>query len=418
MGKVINFERELDREKKRKKRNSIVMKCLFAAVLVYILYAIFLIVKTPNNTLIVESGVLTEEESVTGVVIRNEVTVQGNNYKNGIYQILTEGEKTAKNQIIFRYYGNEEKELQEKIAEVDSKIQEALEKEKKSIFSADVKKLDEKIDNITELLSNKTDIQAITEYKKNISEIMIKKASIIGESSPSGSYIKKLISQREKYKNELEKDSEYIKAPMSGIVSYRVDGLEEVLGINNFDNLTSSKLDELEIKTGKIVAANSEKGKVIDNFGCYIVAVLDSNTAKEAKEYNRVKITLASNKEVNAEVFKIKQENDKRLVIFKITTLTDDIISYRKISFNITWWSYSGIKVPNEAIIEDKDGLEYVEKKTTTGKNKVLIKVLKRNERYSVIGSYSAEDLKELGIDSSSYKGISMHDTIMLYPEK
>ncbi len=418
MGKVINFERELDREKKRKKRNSIVMKCLFAAVLVYILYAIFLIVKTPNNTLIVESGVLTEEESVTGVVIRNEVTVQGNNYKNGIYQILTEGEKTAKNQIIFRYYGNEEKELQEKIAEVDSKIQEALEKEKKSIFSADVKKLDEKIDNITELLSNKTDIQAITEYKKNISEIMIKKASIIGESSPSGSYIKKLISQREKYENELEKDSEYIKAPMSGIVSYRVDGLEEVLGINNFDNLTSSKLDELEIKTGKIVAANSEKGKVIDNFGCYIVAVLDSNTAKEAKEGNRVKITLASNKEVNAEVFKIKQENDKRLVIFKITTLTDDIISYRKISFNITWWSYSGIKVPNEAIIEDKDGLEYVEKKTTTGKNKVLIKVLKRNERYSVIGSYSAEDLKELGIDSSSYKGISMHDTIMLYPEK
>ena len=247
---------------------------------------------------------------------------------------------------------------------------------------------------------------------------MIKKASIIGESSPSGSYIKKLISQREKYENELEKDSEYIKAPMSGIVSYRVDGLEEVLGINNFDNLTSSKLDELEIKTGKIVAANSEKGKVIDNFGCYIVAVLDSNTAKEAKEGNRVKITLASNKEVNAEVFKIKQENDKRLVIFKITTLTDDIISYRKISFNITWWSYSGIKVPNEAIIEDKDGLEYVEKKTTTGKNKVLIKVLKRNERYSVIGSYSAEDLKELGIDSSSYKGISMHDTIMLYPEK
>ena len=416
MGKVINFDRELDREKKKKNRKNIVMKILFAVVVLYVLYAIYLIVKTPNNTIVVESGVLTEEESVTGIVIRNEVTVQGKNYTNGIYQILTEGERTAKNQTIFRYYGQEESGLQDKIAEIDAKIQEALEKEKKSIFSADIKNLEGQIDKITKTLSNKTDVHEILEYKKNISDIMIKKASIVGDSSPSGSYIKKLISQREKYEKELEKGSEYIKAPISGIVSYRVDGLEEVLSTKDFDNLTISKLDELDIKTGKIVSASNEKGKVIDNFGCYIAVVSDSNVAKEEKEGDKVKITLASDKEVNAEVFKIKDENGKKLILFKVTTLTEDLSAYRKISFNITWWSYSGIKVPNEAIIEDKDGLKYVEKKITTGINKVLVKVLKKNERYSIISAYSADDLKGLGIDSASYKGINLHDTIMLYP--
>ena len=412
MSKVIDLK-----EKRLKNTKSFIMKGIFIITVIYIIYAIYLIFKTPNDTLTVSSGILTEDEMVTGIIIRDEKVVQGKNYKNGIYQILSEGERAAKNQIIFRYYGKSEAKLQDKIAEVNLKIQDALEKNEKSIFSvADAKNLENQINKIADSLNNEHDIQKIADSKKNLSNLVLKKATIIGESSKSGSYIKKLISERENYEKELEKGSEYMKAPTSGIASYRVDGFEEVLGVNNLENLKSEELEKLDIKTGKIISSSNESGKVIDNFGCYIATILNSRVANDAEKGDKVKITLSSGKEVNAEVYQINQEKDKRLIILKLNTITDELISYRKISFNITWWSYSGIKIPNEAII-DEDGLKYVMSKTTTGTNKVLVKVLKKNENYSIVGTYSADDLKKLGLDMEKYKGISVHDTILMYPE-
>lgn len=367
-----------------------------------------------------KDGTVTVEESATGYVIRDEMVVQGKNYKNGIYQILTEGERTAKNQTIFRYYNQNETELQDKINEVNEKIQKALEKEENiKKKSADIKNLDEQIDNKLQILKEMNDVKELTEYKKQISDIMLKKAKIAGENSKSGSYIKKLISEREKYEKKLVSGSEYVVAPISGIVSYRVDGLENVLKVKEFENLTQQKLNELDIKTSKIVATSGESGKVINNFEIYIATILDSAAAKEAEVGRNAQISISNGEEMNATINYIKEQEDgKILVVFKLGNLTDELISYRKISFNITWWSVSGIKIPNDAILENENGIKYVLKKTSTGNEKCFIKILKTNEKYSIIEPYNAEDLKALGVNFSTYKGIEVYDSIMLYPKK
>ena len=414
MSKLIN----LDEVRKKQDKKKIITNIIFFIVLIYIIYAIYLILKTPTETITVESGVLTAEESATGYIIREEKVVKGKNYKNGIYQIVAEGNKAAKNQTILRYYGQNEKEIQKKIDETNKKLQKALEKEK-TPFPTDIKNLEEKLDNKIQGLSAKSDLQEIAEYKKQISEIMMKKATIAGENSKSGSYIKKIIKEKEKYEEKLIKGSEYIVAPMSGVVSYRVDGMEDTLKPAGFEELTEEKLENLDIKTGKIVASSNESAKVINNFECYIATVLDSIDAKQTEEGKKVQLTLSGKTEITGTVNYIKKQNNgKILVVFKINTLTEEIISCRKISFNITWWNISGIKVPNEAILEDEKGLKYVQKKTTTGNTKCLIKILKTNEQYSIIESYNMEDLKALGIDFSTYKGIQVYDTIMAVTKK
>ena len=291
MSKVI----DLNQKEKRAKKKKIIMDIVLGATILYVIYAIYLIIKTPNDIVTVEKGVLTSEESATGYIIRDETVVKGKNYKNGIYQILSEGEKAAKNQTIFRYYNKDEEELQNKIEEVNKKIQVAVEKEK-PFSSADTKNLenqiDEKIQNITIL----TSVQEITEYKKQLSEILLKKATISGENSKSGSYIKKLINQREEYEKKLIEGSEYVVSPRSGVVSYRVDGMENVLKTDDFKNLNSKQLEELDIKTGKIIVASNESAKVINNFECYIATVLNSTSAKQAEEGKNVLITLSNRK--------------------------------------------------------------------------------------------------------------------------
>ena len=408
----------LNEFRKKVEKKKLIMDIVFTIIIIYVCYAVYLIIKTPKDTITVENGTLTVEESATGYIIRDETIVKGKNYKNGIYQIVPEGERAAKNQSIFRYYGTNENELQEQINEVNDKIQKALEKEK-SLFPSDIKSLDEQIDLKVQDLKNIYNIKNLTEYKKQISDIMIKKATIVGENSKSGSYIKKLIDSREEYEKKLEEGSEYMTSPKSGVVSYRVDGLEDVLKIDGFKELTEDKLNDLDIKTGQIVSTSTEQGKVINNFECYIATILNSNASKQAEVGKKTKITLSSGNELEATInYKQEQENGKVLVVFKTNALPEELIIFRKISFNITWWSATGIKVPNNAILEDETQSKYVIKKTATGTTKCYIKVKKTNDKYSIISSYTAEDLKALGIDESKYKGIDVYDTIMLYPKK
>ena len=121
--------------------------------------------------------------------------------------------------------------------------------------------MEKQIDEKTQNLKTLTDIHTIVEYKKEIEEIASKKAKIAGISSPNGSYIQELTKQKEEYEQKLTADSEYITAPEAGVVSYRVDGLEAALTPDDFSNLTEEKLENLQLKTGKIVSTSNETRK-------------------------------------------------------------------------------------------------------------------------------------------------------------
>ena len=414
MSQIIDFN-NLKNKKISKKH---IIYFIFAIIILYIFYSIFLLVKTPTDTVTIKSGTLTLEESTNGYIIREETVLKGENYKNNLTPIVSEGERAANGQTVFRYSSYDEDETKSKIEELNIKIQEAMQSQP-PIFSTDIKNLDKQIDEKLLDLHTITDMHTISEYKKEIEEMVNKKAKISGEASPKGSYIKELIKQKEQYEEKLKNGSEYITAPVSGVVSYRVDGLESILNGSDFSNITEKKLEELGIKTGKIISTSQEEGKIINNFNCYLGAVLNSDAANNAKIGDSVTITLSKGNEIDAKVKHIsKEENNKVLVIFELKTLTEELIQYRKISFNITWWSYSGLKVPNSSILEDENGLKYVERVKAGEIQKVIIKVLKQNDQYSIVKYYNDEELNSLGIDSKNYKKITQFDNILVYPSK
>ena len=149
-----------------------------------------------------------------------------------------------------------------------------------------------------------------------------------------------------------------------------------------------------------------------------MATVLDSEMAKNIEIGKKVTITLSSGTEINASIsYTGKQSDDKVLIVFDLNTLTDELIEYRKISFNITWWSASGLKVPNTAVLEDKDGFKYVVRKKAGQEQKAIVKVLNKNDKYSIISAYSTGELEQLGIDSKNYNKIGQYDSVLVYPE-
>ena len=171
-----------EKTKKVKNKKKIIIGIIFALISLYLIYAVYLLIKQPTDKVTVENGTLYLEETDVGYIIRDEKVVKGNNYKNGMEQIKTEGEKTAKGESIYRYYSKNESDLTKQIAELDTKIQEALEGQT-NLYTSDIKLIENQLDEKIEQLNGTTDISKLTEYKKEINKLITNKKSTLLEYS-------------------------------------------------------------------------------------------------------------------------------------------------------------------------------------------------------------------------------------------
>ena len=83
------------------------------------------------------------------------------------------------------------------------------------------------------------------------------------------------------------------------------------------------------------------------------------------------------------------------------------------------WWSETGLKIPNQAIVKEND-LAYVVRNRAGYLNKILVKVKSEGEKYSIVEAYDSEELKELGFSNEeilSYKKINLYDEVILNPD-
>ena len=229
----------------------IVLIIIVGVFIFYISRNVLNLVKQPTNSFILSNGDLYLEENVEGYIIRDEVVVQGENYENGMLKIKNEGERVAKGEAIFRYYSENEENIKDKIEEVEKQIQENM-PSNEEIMSSDITSLDEQIKAEIDNIAKSSELQKIKEYKSETQVYLDRKIQLIGESDNISEEIKKLIKQKQKYEDDLTKNSEYINAPVSGEVSYRVDGLEDELKTDDFSYLNEEFLNNLNLRTGSI----------------------------------------------------------------------------------------------------------------------------------------------------------------------
>ena len=400
-------------KKHRKKILLLVLLCIFA----YITYIVIQLIKNPTDTVYVEMGQIREEELAVGYIIRDETVLKGDNYKNGLEQIKTEGEKVAKGESVFRYYSNNEENLVKKIQELDEKIDEAMAKEDSLV---DTKVLEEQIDVKINELYGESNLKVIQNNKDEILTNMSKKSKIAGEQSPAGSYLKKLIDERKEYENELNSGAKALEATKSGIVSYRIDGYEDVFTADDFGKYTKDFLDDLKLKTGQIIPMSSEAGKIVDNYNCYIVCVLDSEYSDSAEVGDEVTIKLPSGKETDATIEYKTVDGRENILTLKIDEGVEELTSYRKISFSIVWWSKTGLRIPNSAIkTEEKNGnqISFVTRTRIGYEDKIIVKILKTNEKYSIVTNYTSDELTDLGYTIEEIRqmpNVAIYDEILL----
>lgn len=360
---------------------------------------------------------------LNGYIIRDEKVFQGANYQNGMDQIVSENERVTKDENIFRYYSAGEEELVKQISALDTQINEAIANSGLKILSdsaSDIVNLEMQIESNIENMYNLNEIQKIQEYKKKIEDFISEKAQLSGAASPEGSQVKILVNQRQALEQQLNSSSEVVKSDRAGLVSYRVDGLEEVLKPGDFSYLNKELLDSFDLKVGAVVPQSNEKGKVIDNYACYIAICISTEKALTANVGEKVDLRLSNSDEVEAEIVYASEPNESgRILVFQIKQDVEKLIEYRKISLDIIWWNYTGFKVSNEAVITEGDK-NYIERNRAGYTEKILVKVERQNETYSIIRNYKEEELKDMGyteeeIEALNELKLKLYDEIVLH---
>ena len=193
---------------------------------------------------------------------------------------------------------------------------------------------------------------------------------MIGELSPSGSYINQLINERNKYEKELNESTDYIKTNLSGVVSTRIDNFENVLTTDSIEDITYSELKDMKLRTDEIVPNSTKSIKIVDNYYCYIVVhITDEHKDNiEVGDTVQIRLNYGNTEKTKTEIVSIKDEGEGKTIVLKITKNVEDLINYRKISFDIIWWEEQGLKIPNAAVVGQgnnatvtllKYGLEY-----------------------------------------------------------
>lgn len=400
--------------------------------IILIIYAVFqfaTLLKKPTNSALVRYGRLVNNEEVVGYVIREEALLDTSEFYGERQIVISDASRVGMNSTIVSYITDNQSEIQNKIAELDTEIQKIMETQE-NIFPTDVKNIESTIQSkLYSIKLCKNDVYEISQIKKEITKNLEKKASIVGELSPTGSRLNTLIEERMNYENRLNESKKDLKAEKAGLISYRIDGYENILTPSIFSKLTIADLEDIKIGVNQIIPIDEEKIKLVNNFYTYLAVPISSEESKKLSINDTVKICFNGNFSDydKATVEYILNEGDKRLVILKTTSRIEMLTQYRKLSFDIIWWNYEGLKVPNDAIYETKvidqsTGNEYATLKAVKVEGieqtkEIWVKVENTAGDFSIIDNYKDDELIEMGIPEEivdeRYE-IKMYDEVIL----
>ena len=406
-------------EKKNKESSN--LKFIVSIILaIFVLFVFFFSTSKLSNSVdfyTIENGEISYEEPAEAIVIRDEILLNEEGYPNGFTSIAIEGEKVSKNSNVIRCYTSTEDEKIKQISDIDNMINKAVEESGINVLSSDIINIEEKIEQYAETLNGLNDIQRIAEIQKKIEELMVSKTKITADASPSGSEIKQLINQRAKLVEELNNGANIVKSPVSGIVSYRIDGLEKSLKVGDFSYLNKDVIDSADMKMGATIPFNSNNCKIINNFNCYIATFMNTQKANSAQVGDEVTLRLTTGKTISSKiVYTGPESKDGRIIVFEIKEGIEDLVEFRKISLDVIWWDFSGYKVSNSVLIS-RDGKNYVQKYKTTSSEIILVKVRRQNDTYSIISNYTDDEMKELGFsqeDINNRTKIKLYDRLLI----
>ncbi|CDG35488.1 MAG TPA: HlyD family efflux transporter periplasmic adaptor subunit [Acetivibrio thermocellus] len=405
-------------ENKRKINGKVKLGGLLIALflLLYIPSFIFWIYGKNIHTDIIRMGELEDYVTTDAYIVRDETVI--NSPSDGIsIRNVEEGEKVGVGDTIATVLNKSSEKLLEDLKTLDLRIIEAKREKTKNdnFFSEDIKKLDQEIQEKLVLVikkSNKNSISEVKQIKNEIDELIKKKATILGDLSYTDANIKALENEKRILQDSINANKRNIVSNLSGIVSYVIDGYEEILNPEKIPEITPEMLGMIKVvenrkKTDDLSTQyNKPFVKVIGGIDYYIVFVLDREKADDFKvdNYLRVRINDIGRVVDGTIAYKSNEMDGKFVIAVRTDKALSDTAGLRVINVDLIKSRYEGLIVPVKSLVNIDMNTMRAEIALVKARRAtfVPVKIVGKNDNFAVIDN--VEDYKDGGVSLySSY---------------
>lgn len=406
------MKEKVSNDKLLKKKRYIIIACI---LVVLIALGIFCYVKffNPKQTYTVVNGYVEKISESVGIVLKKETVLDMDNQSSAI-PIIEQDKRVGKDEIIAIYKNDRYDEYLKQIESIDSDIQ-TLVKDLPVTYSVEIANIDSQISELAKEAIGTNSYLKMQEYKTKIDELSYKKIVILGQLSPAGSKIREVIEKREEIEKNSKESSNNIKAPISGVVSYKIDELENVANVDNILKYNTEQFDKI-FEQYSASSKNQFGIKIVDNFNAYFVVRIPANENSEYIEVGKkytIKTIDREPLEFTGTILRTIKNEENNYIIFTITNGIENIIDKRSLTLNIIWNREEGMAVPNEAIKRSEDNkYDYVTLVTGGRYVQIPIKIVSASDSVCIVDNLTSEEKKAIGIETNYV--LSLYDVLLI----
>lgn len=341
MAKVI-------RRKRKPKIGRIFFSLLALGLFIYFIVKLGLdLFYKEQATYLVTSGNLNIENAYSALVLRNELIVD-TKLSGKITYFINEGTEVEKNTQIAEIYNDGT------ASESETATERELNRKK---IEFDYNTLEYEIGNLRNLIlfqmasKNYSDIPAL---KKDLMLKLERLDKLQNEnkflSNRTASYSEKTIGEGVL----MEGQKLAIYAPASGIITYKIDGYEDFLTIDNLYNINYDEISALAAEETSLirqaVRPKDRLFKIVDNANYFIAAIVSEEEVETYKNIQSISAVIEG-KTLKGEVYDVFVNNNEAVVIIQLREGFEGFFSKRVINCTIVRENYKGLRIHADSII-------------------------------------------------------------------
>ena len=346
------------------KYTKIVLWIFLLAVVCYFGYYVFSALYAPLTTAMAISYEAGSGCYTTGFVVREETVVRSRN--NIATPAVGEGERVAYEQTVATGYLSDDAQTnQTDIERTEHQLEQLKYAHTYSTSVADQAKLDGEIQSrLTDLARSlaRRDMNGVSDRTAPLKGLVMRRMSSGEEEDTMASQIAILEQKLNQLKAGTEANTTLVPAPAAGYFSGTVDGYERVLTVDQLDQLTVSRFQNLT----PTEPGPEEIGKIITSDTWYYVTTVPENYVQNIHPGDMLPVNFSSEfySGLTMEVVRVSEPDQGACVlILSCSKYLQQVTMLREQSADVIFSSYAGLRVPKEAIrvLEGQPGVFIVE---------------------------------------------------------
>lgn len=411
-------------KKKNGNKNKVFRIIMLIAIFIYFaLRAIPNIISFSTKTVFPEREVIGDNYNTNAIIIRNEELYKSAGRGNVKYS-AKEAERVPSGKHIaqLKLSGNASTHDQ-KLQELNKKI-EILTEAKGEIDKEDKTSPEKTQDNINNILKEiqknlqNGNYEEAEVLKEKLSIYEGNKDDIAGGKVLIDESLQKLQSEKAKITEEINKNTIDYYAKDAGIVSFKVDGYEEVYKYSDRSKYKFEDLKEKPIKKNlldnKVSENNEPIFKIISNYEWFMI--IDGTKLKdvdEFKEGNNIRIG-SKDKEIVGRIENIHKTKENITILCRFNTDFEEFYDQRFVNIDVIRYKYDGFKIPKKAIVEE-DNQKGVFIRDISGITKFRpVKILYEKDESVYVSTGDEQNNIKIGVDDELVRTITKFDEILL----